>query len=103
MQKTYLQLQSFVVIVDDNKADASVLFVCDSERHHAQHLHVLQAAVTTTGQRNLLLYTQMYTAKEMHWNTAQKSGNTYWTINSLMWLLNQYQMAKCFCSTGSNW
>ncbi len=38
---TYLQLQSFVVIVVDNKADASVLVICDSERHHAQHLHVL--------------------------------------------------------------
>ena len=38
---TYLQLQSFVVIIVDNEADTSILFVCDSERHHTDHLHVL--------------------------------------------------------------
>lgn len=39
--KTYLQLHSFVVIVADDEADASVLFICDSQCHHTQNLHVL--------------------------------------------------------------
>lgn len=59
-RRTDLQLQSFVVVVVDDEADASVLVVRDPERHHAQHLHVLEAAVAAAGQRDLLLYAQVY-------------------------------------------
>lgn len=64
MRWTCLQLQSFAVIVVDNEADASVLVVRHSQRHHAQHLHVLQAAIATARQRDLLLHAQVYAGEE---------------------------------------
>lgn len=65
----YLQLEAFVVVVVDDEADASELVVCNPQRHHPQHLHVLQAAVTAGGQRDLLLHTQVNAGQETHTHT----------------------------------
>jgi len=56
-----LQLQPFVVVVVDDEADAAALVVGHPERHHAEQLHVLDAAVAAAGQRDLLLHAQMNT------------------------------------------
>lgn len=60
MQQTHLKLQPLVVIVVDDEADAAAFLVRDPERHHAQHLHVLQATITAAAQRDLVFHAQMY-------------------------------------------
>lgn len=62
-QTAHLQLYSSLVVVVQDYPDAAVLVVGNSERDHAQDLHVLETSVSATRQSDLLLHSQMYTSE----------------------------------------
>ena len=59
----YLQLDALAVVVDDADLDLAAVFVGDLQHDDSVHFEVLQPAIATGSQRNLLLQSQMNTER----------------------------------------